>query len=140
MLILLDRHSGLPVYRQLVDQIRYRIASGALRAGDELPSTRALAAELGLNPMTVSKAYGLLEREGALERRPGLSLVVSRRAEVELRREKLEEARRALHPAVRAVRQLGLGREEAQELFEELYDGADGNEEPGAAGSTEERP
>jgi DNA-binding transcriptional MocR family regulator len=62
MLIVVDPHSGVPVYRQLMDQIRFHIASGLLKPGDELPSTRALSTELGVNPMTVSKAYSFLER------------------------------------------------------------------------------
>ena len=76
MLIVLDHHSGIPVYRQLMDQIKFHVASGLLNSGDELPSTRSLSTRLGLNPMTVSKAYGLLERERVLDRRPGLPLVV----------------------------------------------------------------
>ena len=72
MLLVVDRHNGVPAYRQIMDQIRFQIASGVLRPGDALASTRSLSAELGLNPMTVSKAYGYLEKEGVLERRPGL--------------------------------------------------------------------
>lgn len=67
MLIVLDLHSGVPTYRQIVEQVRLQIASGRLGAGEALPSTRQLAQQLGINPMTVSKAYGLLEAEGALE-------------------------------------------------------------------------
>ena len=76
MLIVVDPHSGVPVYRQVMDQIKFHIASGILRAGDELPSTRSLSAELGVNPMTISKAYSYLERDEVVERRPGRPLVV----------------------------------------------------------------
>ena len=76
MLIVVDPHSGVPVYRQLMDQIKFHIASGILKPGDELPSTRSLSAELGVNPMTISKAYSFLEREDVVERRPGRPLVV----------------------------------------------------------------
>ena len=94
MLLLVDRHSGIPAYRQIMDQLRFQIASGVLRAGDELPSTRSLSAELGLNPMTVSKAYGFLEREGVLERRPGRSLLVREGGGGGADKQKLEELRR----------------------------------------------
>lgn len=80
LLFTLDRHNGVPAYRQLIDQIQVGIASGLLVAGEELPSTRALSRELATNPMTVSKAYNQLEHDGLLERRPGRPLVVARTA------------------------------------------------------------
>lgn len=115
-----DRHSGVPVFRQLEEQVRLLVAGGRLVPGDELPSTRALAGELGLNPMTVSKVYALLEREGVLERRPGLALVVAARDETELHAERVRELERKLEPVVAAVRQLGLGEDEALEVFRRL--------------------
>src|SRR4051812_49555664 len=59
--------SGVPIYKQLVDQIRARVAGGHLAAGAFLPSVRQVAEHLQVNPMTVSKAYSLLEREGVVE-------------------------------------------------------------------------
>jgi DNA-binding transcriptional regulator YhcF (GntR family) len=64
--------SAEPIYRQIVEQVRRHVASGQWKAGDELPSVRALAQEHAINPMTVSKAYSLLEAEGLLERRRGM--------------------------------------------------------------------
>ena len=69
-----------PIYRQLVDQVRRLVAGGQLTPGDPLPSVRELALQLTVNPMTVSKAYGLLELEGVLERRRGVGMVVAERA------------------------------------------------------------
>ncbi|HEY0060556.1 MAG TPA: GntR family transcriptional regulator [Telluria sp.] len=69
--------SAEPIYRQLVEQARRLIAGGQLAPGDAMPSVREIAQALALNPMTVSKAYGLLEMEGALTRRRGLGMVVS---------------------------------------------------------------
>jgi GntR family transcriptional regulator len=59
--------SGVPIYRQLMDQIRAQIAGGRLAAGEFLPSVRQVAEELAVNPMTVSKAYSMLERDGVVE-------------------------------------------------------------------------
>jgi GntR family transcriptional regulator len=65
-----------PIYRQLVDQVRRLVASGELQAGDEIPSVRDIAHELRINPMTVSKAFGLLEEEKLLVRQRGRPMVV----------------------------------------------------------------
>src|SRR5215469_6080013 len=67
----LDLHSGVPVYRQIVDQVRGGIASGALAAGDQLPTVRQLAVDLSINPNTVVRAYRELELGGLLETHQG---------------------------------------------------------------------
>ena len=77
MILVVDPHSGIPVYRQLVEQIRFNVASGVLKPGDEISSTRALSASLGINPMTISKAFVILEQDDVLERRPGRPHIVS---------------------------------------------------------------
>ena len=59
--------SGVPIYRQVMDQIRAQVAGGRLAGGEFLPSVRQVAEELQINPMTVSKAYSLLERDGVVE-------------------------------------------------------------------------
>ena len=66
--------SGVPIYRQLMDQIRALMASGRLKPGDRLPSVRQMAADLQVNMMTVSKAYARLEADGVLERERGLGM------------------------------------------------------------------
>ncbi len=63
----IDPSSGVPIYRQLVDQVKQGVAGGVLRAGDRLPSVRDLALELTINPHTVAKAYQELERDGVIE-------------------------------------------------------------------------
>ena len=120
MLIVVDPSSGVPVFRQVMDQVRFHIASGLLRPGDELPPTRSLSAELGVNPMTVSKAYNLLERDGVLVRRPGRPLVVGELDSARLALEKLDRLRASLSEAVRAARQLGVDPAEAVRVFKEL--------------------
>ena len=67
LLLHIDPHSGLPVYRQMIDQIKYYIASGTLKPGDQLPSVRELAQRLTINPTTVVKAYSELEHEQVIE-------------------------------------------------------------------------
>ncbi len=125
MLIVVDPHSGVPVYRQLMDQIRFHVASGLLAPGDELPSTRVLSAELGVNPMTISKAYSFLEREGLVERRPGRPLVVSGVSSDGARTRRLEQLVESLAPTVTVARQLGLADDEVVETLRRMLDGAE---------------
>jgi|SRR5690606_7103970 len=73
----LKPHSGVPIYRQLLEQIRRMVASGQLPPGTELPSIRELALKHTINPMTVSKVYTLLEAEGVLERHRGKPMTVA---------------------------------------------------------------
>lgn len=122
MLIIVDPHSGVPVYRQMMDQIRFQIASGALAPGDEIPSTRALSQRLGVNPMTVSKAYSLLEEEGIVERRPGLPLVVADRAAADVDHDRGDQLARVLEPAAVAARQLGMSTTKAVSVFRRLLE------------------
>jgi GntR family transcriptional regulator len=77
-LFILNPQSGKPLYRQLMDQVRRMIASGNLKPGETLPSVRALAEQHAVNPMTISKAYALLENEGLLERNRGKPMTVAR--------------------------------------------------------------
>lgn len=76
----IDPHSGLPVYRQIMDQIKYHLAAGSLRPGDQIPSIRDLAQLLAVNPTTVVKAYTELEHEDVIEMRPGKGAFVCERA------------------------------------------------------------
>jgi GntR family transcriptional regulator len=141
MLIVVDPHSGVPVYRQLMDQIKFHIASGVLKPGDELPSTRTLSAELGVNPMTISKAYSYLERDDVVERRPGRPLVVRAVESFEMDDRRMEQVRQALSGTVTIVRQLGVAPEDAVRAFERMLaeSAADvpeaGNDSVGPAGS-----
>src|SRR2546423_14017009 len=70
--------SGVPIYLQLMEQVKHAIETGALRAGDQLPGIRPLAEELVMNPNTVAKAYRELEHEGVIELRHGSGAFVSR--------------------------------------------------------------
>ena len=73
----LDPSSGIPAYRQMMDQIRYYIAGGTLRPGDQLPSIRELATAVAVNPTTIVRVYTELERDGILEMRHGKGAFVA---------------------------------------------------------------
>jgi GntR family transcriptional regulator len=87
MEIRLSNTNGLPVYRQIVNQVKYLVASGRLQAGQELPTLRTLAERLVINPNTVVHAYGELEREGVIVRRHGSGTYVADTATKVSRRE-----------------------------------------------------
>ncbi|HEX9172199.1 MAG TPA: GntR family transcriptional regulator [Telluria sp.] len=107
-----------PIYRQLVDQVRRLVAGGQLAAGDSMPSVREIAQALTLNPMTVSKAYGLLEMEGVLARRRGLGMVVADRQQAGGSvAERAELLRPILERAAHEARQLELDPDTVLSLF-----------------------
>jgi GntR family transcriptional regulator len=89
--IQLDLHSGVPVYRQVIDQVRGGIATGSLEAGDQLPTVRQLAVDLEINPNTVVRAYRELELGGLLETHQGTGTFISaqkmKRADAERERQ-----------------------------------------------------
>lgn len=106
--------SGVPIYRQLMDQVQAQIHAGRLPAGEMLPSVRQIAEELQVNPMTVSKAYSLLERDGVIERVRGQGMRVIERTRsamlsVKDRREKILPL---LEQVAAQAFQLGLTREQ----------------------------
>jgi GntR family transcriptional regulator len=92
----LNPKSGVPIYRQIQDQIRYAIASGMLRPGEQLPTVRALAVDLAVNPNTVIKAYSDLEREGVLTTEQGSGTFVAPLPAVVLDAEDRQEKLQAL--------------------------------------------
>jgi len=73
----LNPNNGTPIYRQLMEQVRRMVSSGQLQPGSELPSVRELAVSHAVNPMTISKAYSLLEAEGLLERQRGKAMTIA---------------------------------------------------------------
>lgn len=119
---------GSPLYRQIIRHIQRGLAAGTIRFGDELPSRRTLSALLGVNPNTVQKAYRLLEEEGIITSHTGAkSLVAADEATVDrVRRELLAEEAGAL---VRAMREMGVDREEALAEIRRLWDAPPGKKE-----------
>jgi len=108
--------SAEPIYRQLAEQVKRRIAAGQWHAGDEMPSVRELAQALAVNPMTVSKAFSQLESQGVLERRRGLSMVVAAGPSPRAA-DRVELLRPALERAANEAHQLGLAPARALALF-----------------------
>jgi len=103
----LNPQSGIPIYRQLAEQIRRMVAGGQLQAGDELPSVRELAVAHAVNPMTISKAYSLLEVEGILARQRGKPMqVAAQEKSANSEQQRLEHLRPQLEQLVLAARQL----------------------------------
>ena len=115
--------SAEPIYRQLVEHVRRRVASGQIRAGDEIPSVRELAQQLAVHPMTISKAYSLLEAEGVLERRRGLAMrVAPQHQQAQPAASRVELLRPVLARAAAEARQLSVGKRAALKLFEDILD------------------
>ncbi len=122
MILVVDPHSGIPVYRQIVEQIRFHVASGVLKPGEEIPSTRALSASLGVNPMTISKAFVLLEEAKILDRRPGLPHVVRTQRGRKALATKQQQLEQALRPVVTKARQLDLDTDTTLQIFRNLLE------------------
>ncbi len=74
----IDSKSGVPFYRQIIEQVKFAIARGVLRPGDRLPTVRQMAVDLSINPNTVIRAYRELEIEGVLETQQGSGTFVGR--------------------------------------------------------------
>ena len=110
---------GVPIYLQLVEQVKHAIETGALRAGDQLPSIRPLAEELVINANTVAKAYRELEREGVVELRQGAGAFVADTARAQPGgAERFRGAQPLVEEAVGELRKRGLGDDEIRRLFE----------------------
>ena len=110
---------GVPIYLQLVEQVKHAIETGALRAGDQLPSIRPLAEELVINANTVAKAYRELEREGVLELRQGAGAFVADTARARQgAAEKFRGAQPLVAETVGELRERGLTDDEIRRLFE----------------------
>lgn len=116
MIFHLNHSSGIPVYLQLMQQIRHGVETGALRAGERLPTIRSLAEELVINPNTVVRAYRELQHEGIVELRHGSGAYVGR-AVVE-RGQVMSKAGKLIASAIERLMTLGLTEEEIRRIIE----------------------
>jgi GntR family transcriptional regulator len=113
----LDMHSGVPVYRQLIDQVRGGIASGQLTKGDQLPTVRQLAVDLEINPNTVVRAYRELELGGLLETHQGTGTFISAQ---KLKGSDAERGRQLAQIAADCVSRAGAAGFTIEEVIDEL--------------------
>jgi GntR family transcriptional regulator len=123
---ILNPNSGIPIYRQILDQVRRKISSGQLEPGDALPSVREVALEHAVNPMTISKAYSLLEAEGLLERHRGKSMTVAAqsRATSQLAN-RVTQIEPLVEQVVLAAKQLQLSQAEVMRLLRREWEQSD---------------
>jgi GntR family transcriptional regulator len=112
-----DPRSGVPIYLQLIEQVKRGVALGTLTAGEQLPTVKSLALELTVNPNTVARAYRDLERDGVIETSPGRGSFVKPNGVVatELR---TDVAGPAFDDAVRSAKGLGMSGTDVRALFE----------------------
>jgi GntR family transcriptional regulator len=110
--------SGVPIYLQLMEQVKHAVETGALRPGEQLPGIRPLAEELVINPNTVAKAYRELEHEGVIELRHGAGAFVSANARAKKATESVRAGKAIVTAAVERLRARGLSDDEIRRLFE----------------------
>ena len=117
-----DPRSGVPLYLQLIEQVKRAVALGTLVAGEQLPTVKALAVDLTINPNTVARVYRELERDGVIETSPGRGSFVRANGAPTARRTADDVAERSLADAVREARSHGLGRSELESLIRRVVD------------------
>jgi GntR family transcriptional regulator len=111
--------SGIPIYVQLVQQIRHALEVGILKAGESLPTVRQLAAELTIAPNTIVKAYSELENLGLIESRPGVGTTVSADLDGRLPAQQREDILSLLGSVIRDASQINISEEELRTSVEE---------------------
>ena len=118
MFLKIDPSRGVPIYRQIMDQIKYSVASAALRPGDRLPSVRQLSLDLKVNPTTIVKAYSELEHEGVLHTRRGMGTFVSEGRMEIADRQRVEILSRLAERLIVEAVQLGVTPEKLRQIVE----------------------
>jgi GntR family transcriptional regulator len=113
----IDSHSGLAVYDQIVRQLKFAVADGALRAGEMIPSVRELARELAINPNTVARAYRQLQDDGVLAVVRGTGLAVAPSAQRHCQTERSKLIRIRLRNVLQEAAQSGLEQSEIEQIF-----------------------
>jgi len=118
MFLQIDDGKGLPIYLQIIQQVKHSIASGALKSGDQLPSVRELAVQLRVNPNTINKAYNQLEREKIVETRRGAGTFVAEGGVEMSKQQKREVVARHLDQALVQAFHLGLTPDEVRAILD----------------------
>jgi len=122
MQIQVSAQDGVPIYQQIVNQVKYLVASGRLETGDEIPPIRVLAEQLVVNPNTVARAYLELERAGVVTKRHGSGTYVSEPGPTLPRREKLKILSPRVDSLLTEASQLDIGFDAVVELLRERRD------------------
>jgi GntR family transcriptional regulator len=122
-LFTVDPHTGVPIYLQLIEQVKRSVALGVLSAGERLPTVKQLAFDLTINPNTVARAYRELERDGIIETSVGRgSFVRAQGATARAATALTDVSASALDAAVREGKSLGIKRQQLQNLFVQALD------------------
>ena len=123
MEIIISNSSGKPIYEQITDQVKSQIMSGQLKAGDALPSMRALAQSLRISLITTKRAYNDLEAEGFIETVAGKGSFVAAQDPELLREANLKLAEENIRRAVEVAKRGGISKDELAEMVDILYEG-----------------
>jgi GntR family transcriptional regulator len=115
-------NDGVPIYWQIVTQVKYLVASGRLAPGDEIPPIRVLAEQLLVNPNTVARAYLELEKAGVVTKRHGSGTYVSEEGSPLARREKLKILTQRTDAILAEAKQMGIGLEEMLKLLKQRHE------------------
>ena len=136
MMINVDLTDHVPIYIQLMNQIKHMIATGELKPGDQLPTVRQLAADLRINFNTVARAYRLLDEENIISTQHGRgTYILEPSSEEESRRMRRKDMVRLMHHFLNDAESLGFGPEEVRDIFN---DGLDAWEQNGAPPSPDD--
>jgi len=114
----IDPRNGVPMYVQLIEQVKHALEVGSLQPGDQLPTVREMASELTLAPNTIVKAYNELQHMGLIESRPGKGTMVAGNAARSVRQQQTEALFARLHALVRDAASLSLEETELRSQFE----------------------
>ncbi len=123
VVLTVDPRSGVPIYLQVIEQVKRSVALGVLGSGEQLPTVKQLALDLTINPNTVAKAYRELERDGVIETAPGRgSFVRSNGVAESTKSAATDVARDAMTAAVREAKSIGLSADEIRTLANAAID------------------
>jgi len=114
----LNPNSGMPIYLQIMEQVKHAVENGVLRPGDQLPGIRKLAETMVMNPNTVAKAYRELEHEGLVELRQGAGAFISENLNTKVVTDRMQTARPIVEKTVERLLALGLSEEEIKRLID----------------------
>ena len=125
----ISTNEGVPIYVQIVNQVKYLVAAGRLAAGEEIPPIRALAEQLVINPNTVARAYHELEREGIVTKRHGAGTYVSDNGSPLARRERMKILTQRVDALMAESRHLDVSVEEVIDLIRDRHRNLQSKEE-----------